>query len=686
LQCVISLILGAQEICLGQETAFLDSPAFALPINIYPRPRPKSEESMTGKRVAGAVYVHRSAVSSLEDGGSQMARAEACAGSIEWNVAKIEKKSISLLLYESFDDAPFPALLGSTKIDLSTGETTFTDYRRRANPPILHRKELLLPPDDPRLPVFRALTAAAEERGLFKDSNRIGTRKAWEARIAETGLVLRGHRLVEADEEHFEVVRHKTAIVRRDLSQPMQLMMRFGMVRKERSIFDFGCGQGEDVAALASQGFSAFGWDPHHAPHGPRAPADVVNLGFVINVIEDPRERVETVKAAWSFAQQALCVSVMLQGKYSTAGQKPYRDGYLTSRGTFQKYFEQQELQSLVAGITGEKPMALAPGVIAVFKDKDLEQEVLLRRHSRAFVEGALPRPPIRERIVVARPELRERIAPAIEALHEQAILLGRVPDQEEATAEALACIAENRVSWKRTLDLLRDDLAADERFHVAGRLRREDLLVHLALMQFPGAPKYRHLPKSIQSDLKVFFKSHSAAMDESRRLLFGAGDRDGVRADVEKAVAEGFGGLRGTHHFRFRSDVLSRLPPRLRILVGSAEVLQGGVESSDFVDIDLEAPRIVMVTCDDVDKPVPFVVERTFVDLGRLKVSTDRREPETTPIYFKSKYMRLDDAVRERQVAFETSLTATGLFEPDRREPGWEDVAARLHTGIDKN
>jgi DNA phosphorothioation-associated putative methyltransferase len=550
-------------------------------------------------------------------------------------------------------------------------------------PCILHRKELLLPPDDPRLPAFRALTAAAEEHGLFDEPNKIGTRKAWEARIVEAGLVLRGHRLVPADEEHVEVVRHKTAIVRRDLSQPMQLMMRFGVVDQGRSVFDYGCGQGEDVAALASQGFEAFGWDPHHAPKGPRSPADVVNLGFVLNVIEDPRERIETLKAAWGFATRSLCVSVMLQGKTSIAGHKPYRDGYVTSRGTFQKYFEQQELQSFVASVTGEKPLAFAPGVVAVFKDKDLEQEVLLRRHSRAFVEGALPRPPRRERIVVVRPELRERIAPAIDSLRPRAIMLGRLPEQEEVPTEALACISEHRVSWQRAIDLLREDLAADETFAVAGRLRREDLLVHLALMQFPGAPKYRHLPRSIQADLKSFFSGHSAAMDESRRLLFAAGDRQGVRADVEAAVADSLGGLRGTHHFRFRSTVLSRLPPRLRVLVGSAEVLQGGVESSDFVEIDLEAPRIVMITCDDVDRPIPFVVERTFVDLGRLKVSIDRREPETTPIYFKSRFMPADDPERDRQLNFETALAGTGLFEANLRDPEWREVKAKLDVMI---
>src|SRR5215510_11659491 len=101
-----------------------------------------------------------------------------------------------------------------------------------------------------------------------------------------------------------------------------------------------GCGQGEDVEALSSQGFDAFGWDPHHAPGGLRKAADVVNLGFVVNVIEDARERTETLRAAWGFAQKALCVAVMVQGKVSTAGHRLYRDGFVTSRGTFQKYFD----------------------------------------------------------------------------------------------------------------------------------------------------------------------------------------------------------------------------------------------------------------------------------------------------------------------------------------------------------
>ncbi|MGC2221599.1 MAG: hypothetical protein WA624_04140 [Methylocella sp.] len=286
-----------------------------------------------------------------------------------------------------------------------------------------------------------------------------------------------------------------------------------------------------------------------------------------------------------------------------------------------------------------------------------------------------MPRPPYRERLIVARPELRERIAPAIDTLRIHAIRLGRLPEQQEAPAEALACISESRVSWQRALDVLRDDLRTDETFAVAGSDRREDLLVHFALMQFPGAPRYRHLPRSIQTDIKAFFSGHSAALEEGRRLLFAAGDWDGVRNDIEAAIVDGLGGVRGKRHFRFRSTVLPKLSPRLRVLVGSAEVLQGGVEASDFVEIDLEAPRIVMITCDDIDRFIPFIIERTQVDLGRLKVSTDRRDSETMPVYFKSRFMPADDPGRDGQLAFEATMASTGLFVPGAPDPLWATI-----------
>lgn len=41
---------------------------------------------------------------------------------------------------------------------------------------------------------------------------------------------------------------------------------------------------------------------PYYAPHQELTPADIVNLGFVINVIEDYDERAEALRAAFALA------------------------------------------------------------------------------------------------------------------------------------------------------------------------------------------------------------------------------------------------------------------------------------------------------------------------------------------------------------------------------------------------
>jgi len=62
-----------------------------------------------------------------------------------------------------------------------------------------------------------------------------------------------------------------------------------------------------------------------------------------------------------------------------------------------------------------------------------------------------------------------------------------------------------------------------------AAKARRADLLVHLALTMFPGAPSYAHLPRSIQRDVRTFFGSHSVALEKARGLLFSVGRPENV-------------------------------------------------------------------------------------------------------------------------------------------------------------
>jgi hypothetical protein len=85
------------------------------------------------------------------------------------------------------------------KLSLRTRQIECYDYSQSANPPILHRKESFLCPDDPLHAKFARLTAQEEKHGLLDDPSGIGTRDAWARRLAERGFALKGHRLVRGE-------------------------------------------------------------------------------------------------------------------------------------------------------------------------------------------------------------------------------------------------------------------------------------------------------------------------------------------------------------------------------------------------------------------------------------------------------------------------------------------------------
>lgn len=632
-----------------------------------------------GKRVGRDIYIHSSAAEALDGPEREaLSRAIDLAGEISWNVARIGRSGASLLLYEEFEAAAFPALLAACTVTFDTGTVTHTDYRARANPPILHRKELLLPADDPRRPAFAALTRAAEAHGLFEEATKIGTRRAWDQKIAAAGLELRGHQLVPSGSQVVEIARHKTALSRRDLSQPMSLMLRWGVIEPCSSVFDYGCGQGDDVAILQANAIEAFGWDPHHAPDGPRRNADAVNLGFVLNVIEEPAERIETLKAAWRFADRALTVSVMLPGQNSKTPQRPYRDGFITSWGTFQRYFAHDELRALVDGALGERSVTLAPGIVSVFKDKDLEQEVLYRRRSRAtLIAGGFVVPARPPRLPDIAPSLQERLYPTLEGIWRLALELGRPPSAAELTDDLKTALSDHRVGAERAIALACQSTFDPALLSLAAQARREDLLVHFALGFFPGATRYATLPRSIQRDVKSFFRSHAAALDQAKRLLFSVGDQACRRAAASQAVETGLGGWLEEDTFVFSLAVLARLPAPLRVILGCAEVLYDDLNTAHFLALPLEQSTLVALHCDDPARHFPAIAARAEIDLQALRVR--RRKPRSQVLYLKSRYLSADDQDRPAQQDIDEKLLARGVVSATGEGPPWEELKQAL-------
>ena len=66
----------------------------------------------------------------------------------------------------------------------------------------------------------------------------------------------------------------------------MKSAVQRGLINPVVSVFDYGCGHGDDIEHLADKGVACRGWDPAFRPDSPKHPADIVNLGFVLNVIE----------------------------------------------------------------------------------------------------------------------------------------------------------------------------------------------------------------------------------------------------------------------------------------------------------------------------------------------------------------------------------------------------------------
>jgi len=179
------------------------------------------------------------------------------------------------------------------------------------------------------------------------------------------------------------VERHKTAIRRQTFSRPVRTALEDGLIHQGTTVLDYGCGQGDDTRNLRELEVTCEGWDPEHRPDAELRPADIVNLGYVVNVIEDPSERADALRRAWSYARETLVVAARLNREAEDLRCPEFGDGFLTRLGTFQKFFEQSELREWIESVLGESPVAAAPGVFYVFRSEERKHAFVSTRHQR---------------------------------------------------------------------------------------------------------------------------------------------------------------------------------------------------------------------------------------------------------------------------------------------------------------
>jgi DNA phosphorothioation-associated putative methyltransferase len=626
------------------------------------------------------------------------------------NVAKMNARTgkLSLLAYPGFEQEPFPELQAAWTF--APGELkspTFRHYQDSLNPPILHRKELLVGRDHPERGRWERLTKIAEELGLFDDTTTIGFRLNWERLIAQRGYVLAGDAFVpqgnDVSEEHERLApdldgpvrRHLTALSRNNLSAPIQLLLRSGLLVPGATVFDYGCGRGDDISGLVASGFEARGWDPHFAPESVRSEADVVNLGFVVNVIEDAAERVDAIHRAFKLARQVMSVGVMLYG--SDPPGRPFRDGFMTSRNTFQKYFTQGEFKDYLENVLHQEAFMAGPGVAFVFADKELEQRFVAGRYRTRGIAArllatkaprfrvvrpprergaSLPKPP---KVNRAEAELA-RVRPELDRLWASTLDLGRLPEPDEV--ENLEAVTATIGSLSKAFRVLARHYD-QSLLEAAANTRTDDVRLYMAVQQFARRPAYRHLEPRLQRDIKAFFGDYRAAQASGMRLLVEAADTATILDACQLAAAKGLGWLEADHSLQLHVSLVERLPVVLRAYVACGLILWDAISDVQLIKIHIGSGKLTLMEFDDFDaSATPLLRRRIKVNVRKQDYDLfdyGSREHPKPLLYRKSRYLNEDYGGYADQLAFDEALEATGILGESDFGPPPDALAAAL-------
>ncbi|BAU43573.1 DNA phosphorothioation-associated putative methyltransferase [Leptolyngbya sp. O-77] len=612
------------------------------------------QRSKVGKLLPDALYVHVSALESLdpllqeyESAAREIAARPEGITLVKFN---LEKPSISYLSYPEFDSDPHPALQSSIQVNLQSREVNYRDYGEAGNPFILHRKETFVTTDYPHYQQFAALTRQEEALGLLDNPKAIGTRLAWEERLAQFKVAFQGHTLVHRSllnsrSSQVKIDRHKAAISRNDFSKPVRLALEAGLLNQTTTFFDYGCGQGGDLERVGKLGYKSAGWDPYYRPDSPLVAADVVNLGYVINVIESQAERREALIKAWELTRQVLIVAAQVliaQGNSQIA----YGDGVITSRNTFQKYYDQEELKIYIDQVLGVDAVPAALGIYFVFRDESQAQTF---RASRFRSRVSVPKVQLANKRFE---DYKELLTPLMAFFTER----GRLPTLEELPeTEALNTEFGN---LRRAFQIVLQATNPQEWDEISDR-RRQDLLVYLALSHFGRRPKLRDLTPVVQNDIKSLFGGYQQACAAADLMLMSLGNLE----VIEKRCKSSAIGQRRPNSLWVHVSAIEALDPLLRLYEGCASRTIGRPQEANVVKFHFRKPKISYLFYPNFDTdPHPALHTSMEIDLRDLRVHYQDYDPNDNPPLLHQK----DSIVTADYPLYEKFAKLT------RQEEGW--------------
>ncbi|MFB6275573.1 MAG: DNA phosphorothioation-associated putative methyltransferase [Halothece sp.] len=627
------------------------------------------QASPVGKRLPNAFYVHLSALSALP---SQLKAYEQQAKThIGQEVAdatlikfSFSDPKISYLFYPTFDEDPHPPLHASLQVDLLTEEVSYRRYDDAANPPILHRKEAFVTSDYPYYQQFVQLTQQEKKLGLLNQARFIGTKREWEQRLRDRAVEIKGHEVIvhdtSAPPKKPKIERHKAAIVRQQLSRPVRVALEAELFTSDTTFFDYGCGHGGDVQRIAEKGYESRGWDPYYHPDAPLVEADIVNLGYVINVIEDTTERREALLKAWQLTRRVLIVSAQVLINDSANRQVAYGDGVITRRNTFQKYYEQEELKSYIDQVLEVDAVAIGLGIYLVFRD---QAEAETFRASRFRSYAATPR---LQKRVRRFEDYQVLLTPLMDFLTERGRLpaKGELPEEPQIKAE----LGGLRRAFKVILQATNQ-----EDWNAIAQQRTEELKLYLATALLTHRPKLKDFSDTVREDIKGLFGTFKHACAEAEAMLFSLGDQ----AVIEEKVRNSKIGLKLNKSLLVHLSCLEELDPLLRLYEACASRTIGRLEEVTVVQFYIGKPKIAYLSYPEFDSdPHPALKAKMEINLGDLKVNYTEYNQSNPPIlHEKDKLVSSDYPLYQKFARLTKQERDWGLlddFKGIRDRRGW--------------
>lgn len=148
-----------------------------------------------------------------------------------------------------------------------------------------------------------------------------------------------------------------TAIHRKQISVPLQKILNLNFLNKNQKILDYGCGHGYDLLHLKNNGFNIIGYDKFIKTYSDDSYAkysyDIIFCFYVLNTIHLEKDRIEVLSNILNCLKKNGQAFIAVRSIDEFQSQKTetyieFKDGIVTKKNTFQKYFTSEYLESLI--------------------------------------------------------------------------------------------------------------------------------------------------------------------------------------------------------------------------------------------------------------------------------------------------------------------------------------------------